>query len=354
MIALISRREMTAIVAGFAAGGQAAAPPDPIGLAEWQEFRRRFMTADGRVVDSGNSNVSHTEGQGWALLFAVAHGDAAGFHQILDWTNRNLRRPEDALHAWRWRPGAVPAVEDPNNATDGDLYIAWALALAAERWRDRRLKSAAEAIAHDLLRLLLREAGGAMVLLPGLQGFEEPARLLLNPSYLAFPAYAAMARLVPDQRWTRLTTDGLALLRRARFGRWSLPPDWLAIDRRSGALALPERWPPRFSFDAIRVPLLLAWGGHGTEPALAAARSFWTDPGHATPPAWTDLTTNEIAGFPGSAGVQALVALAGAAGQGMRAPVGLPRLAEATDYYAASLILLVRLAFRSLGMVVRT
>jgi endoglucanase len=315
-----------------------ARPDDP----EWRSFRQRFLAAEGRVVDSGNGNVSHTEGQGWALLFAVHFNDRASFDRILGWTRRHLQRRGDALFSWRWRPNVARPVDDPNNATDGDIYIAWALLRGAARWSDPGLRAQAVAIGRDLLRLLWREAGGQGVLLPGLNGFESPAELVVNPSYFVFPAYAALAEAVPDPRWERLTADALAILRVGRFGAWGLPPDWLTLPRAGGRPSLPTRWPPRFSFDAVRVPLLLAWGGYAAEPAAAAAVAFWASPGA---PAWVDLRNGAVAEYPISGGIGAIAALAGRV-----RPVPLPAVSSATDYYGASIGLLVALACADHGL----
>jgi endoglucanase len=38
----------------------------------WESYKSRFMMPDGRIIDTGNGNVSHTEGQGFAMLLAVA------------------------------------------------------------------------------------------------------------------------------------------------------------------------------------------------------------------------------------------------------------------------------------------
>jgi len=326
----LPRRALLALLLSHAA--HAAGRGDP----EWRAFRQRFLAPEGRVVDSGNGNVSHTEGQGWGLLLAVHFDDRAGFDQLLGWTRRNLQRRQDALFSWRWRPGVAQPVEDPNNATDGDLYIAWALLRGAERWGDPALRAQAVAIGRDLLRLLWREVGGRAVLLPGLQGFETPAAVVVNPSYFVLPAYRALAEAMPDPRWDRLADDALNILRAARFGRWGLPPDWLALPRAGGAPGLPGNWPPRFSFDAVRVPLLLAWAGQAGEPAVAAALRFWAEPGL---PAWADLRSDAVAPYPASGGVQAIAALAG----GGR-PVPLPPVRSAADYYAACLGLLVAVA----------
>jgi endoglucanase len=271
------------------------------------------------------------------MLLAAIFGDRPAFEALHRWTARTLKRPHDHLFAWRFRPGATPAVDDPNNATDGDLYIAWALLLAGERWRDPALVAAAAAIAHDILRLLTREFGGRLLLLPGAAGFEDRQRLVLNPSYYVFPAFAALAQALPDPRWQRLARDGLAVLREGRFGAWELPPDWLALRKADGAMAPASGWPPRFSFDAVRVPLLLTWAGHGAEPAVTAALRFWSNPARVPPPAWVDLSTGGLAEYPASEGVRSIAAFA-AAGPAMAAP---PRILAVDDYYSSALKMLV-------------
>jgi endoglucanase len=309
----------------------------------WQQFRERFVTPDGRVVDTGNGGISHSEGQGWGMMFALAYQDRATFGALHEWTHATLRRPNEALHAWRFRPGLATPVDDPNNATDGDLYIAWALARAGAIWRDPALTAAAATIARDVLRLLTRWKGGRLLLLPGLVGFEDARRLVLNPSYLVFPAFTALDRVAPDARWRQLGRDGLAILRAARFGHWGLPPDWLAIGQVDHRMAPAEGWPPRFSFDAVRVPLLLAWAGHADEPAALAALRFWTDPAHAAPPAWTDLSTNALSDYPASGGVRAIGAYVSSA-VANSGPFAQLQIVPTDDYYSAALKMLVNLA----------
>jgi endoglucanase len=92
--------------------------------AEWLSFRTRFIQPDGRVIDTANGGQSHSEGQGWGLLFAARFDDREMFDRINAWRLRVLRRKGDALHAWRCRPGPAELVDDNNNATDGDLLIA--------------------------------------------------------------------------------------------------------------------------------------------------------------------------------------------------------------------------------------
>lgn len=312
---------------------------------EWMAFRDRFIRADGRVVDTGNGGVSHTEGQGYGLLFAEYFDDPSSFDRILEWTSRVLARPGDALHFWRYNPSDRNPVADANNATDGDLLIAWALARAALRWGEPDHGRAAANIARDLLRKLTVRVDGQLVLLPGVQGFERPSTVVLNPSYYVFPAFETLARLAPSPAWAELHTQGLALIDRGRFGRWMLPPDWLQVNRITGALAPAPSWPPRCSFDAIRVPLYLAWAGSAA-PVIGAFAAFY-DPRVAGPaPAWVNLTTGAEAPYPASPGMLAVARIAAAAAAGSTGPIDLPSVAEATDYYAAALILLSRIAWQ--------
>jgi endoglucanase len=193
------------------------------------------------------------------------------------------------------------------------------------------------------------------VLLPGARGFERRDHVILNPSYYAFPALRVLARGVPDPAWLHVAADGLALLRRARFGRWGLPPDWLALARSDGRLSLPNGYAPRFSYDAVRVPLYLAWSGLTGEPGLTSAAAFWADPGHGHLPAWTDLTNNAVSPYPASGGISAIARLAIRAQQGGQRETAAERpagtagrpavgTAPAPDYYSAALAALARFA----------
>lgn len=343
----VARRSVLAALPGLATTAASAA-----GSAdEWRLFRDRFLAPEGRLLDTGNAGVSHSEGQGWGLMFAAAFDDRPAFDRILAWTQRVLKRRTDQLHAWRYRPGATPAVADPNNATDGDLYIACGLLMAQARWQHAPYRTLAIAIGRDLLRLTLRERNARPMLLPGISGFESAQGIVLNPSYMVLPVFAALAEAMPGDRWTGIAQESLALLRRARFGAWGLSPDWVLLPAAAGApLRLPAGWPPRFSFDAVRVPLALAWAGELTHPALLGALAFWSDPRWTAPPAWVDLVTGTTAEFAVSPGVRAVAAFAKARIAGPQTAVTLPSVNASGDYYSASLTMLTRVACEATGM----
>jgi endoglucanase len=318
--------------------------PSPHGQAEWLVFRKRFVTPEGRIVDTGNGNVSHTEGQGIGLLCAATFGDREQFDQIHGWTCHVLQHSTDALHAWRFRPNVAVPVADNNNATDGDLLIGLALLTAADRWPDSPYRKAGLAIARDVLRLLVRRVGDRYLLLPGGFGFEQRDAVIVNPSYYVFPALRRFAQELPDPLWNRLWDDGLAVVHGGRFGRWNLPPDWLTIPHTAGAMEPSGKWPARFSFDAVRLPLYLRWGGVVDDPITDAARNFWSANGGASCPAWVDLNTGEMAPYPQSGGMVSIQRYVASSTRQRGAPAPPPMVADARDYYSAALTMLVNVA----------
>ena len=343
----ISRR--LALLGGFATAvaprPSRASPGDD---AEWSAFKGRFLEADGRIVDTGNGGISHSEGQGWGLFLAATFDDRPAFQRILDWTRSTLRRPHDTLHAWRYVPAPAAGVDDLNNATDGDLFIGAALARAARRWGSREYADMAGQIGRDIQRLLVRSGNGRTLLLPGVMGFEKEAAWIINPSYYAFPFVAELAEAAPSPVWQRLRDGGLALIEAGRFGPRQLPPDWLAVERRSGDLSCAPGRPARFSYDAIRIPLYVAWARVPASGLIRSLVQFWSSFPDGTLPAWADLTNGGTAPYPASPGMVAVAQLVLSQVAGAPEPAW-PAIAESPDYYSSVVTMLARVAWRESG-----
>lgn len=307
-------------------------------VTDWETYKRSFVASDGRVVDTGNQGISHSEGQGYGLLLALAADDRETFDRIWQWTKANLQVREDRLFRWRRRPDVPSASEDPNNATDGDLLIAWALLRAGEKWRRSEFHDAAWGVLADVRSKLVRHWRGMSVLLPGAQGFEHEGRLTVNLSYWVFPALRHFARADKQPEvWTELGDSGRRLVAEARFGRWGLPPDWLAL---SEPLTPSERFKPQFGYDAVRIPLYLAWGRESAE-MLRPFLTFWGAFGPFTP-AWTHLRENCMDGDGAPAGMRSIKALVQrVSGSALER---WPETAAGEDYYSSSLRLLSLLA----------
>lgn len=311
----------------------------------WNEYRAKFITLSGRVIDTGQCGVSHSEGQGFAMLLAVAHNDKTTFLQLWEWTQAHLQIRQDRLFAWRWNPADHPPVKDTNNASDGDILIAWALFRAADKWRLKKLRKSANEIVLAIKNNLIYQSSVGPVLLPGINGFQDAKGVDINLSYWIYPAFIEFDKQQPDVLWRELINSGLSLLEKARFGRWQLPPDWLRLESN---MVLSDKYPPRFSFDAVRIPLYLSWGGLNDSAILKPFLSFWdVQKTKNYLPAWTNLNDDDVAQYAISPGAYKVFEL-------MRHTINEEHIVDDQgklkldvkdeDYYSNSLSLLARLA----------
>ncbi|MBV1832800.1 glycosyl hydrolase family 8 [Novacetimonas pomaceti] len=312
--------------------------PDAV-TQQWNIFRSKYFRPDGRIIDTGNGGESHSEGQGYGMLFAVSAGDLPAFEALWTWARTHLQHSTDKLFSWRYLSNHQPPVPDRNNATDGDLLIALALGRAGHRFNRPDFIQDATDIYADILRLMTMKVGPYLVLLPGANGFVKKDTVTLNLSYYVMPSLLQAFDLSGDTKWRAVIEDGLRLISAGRFGQWRLPPDWLAVNRQSGALSIASGWPPRFSYDAIRVPLYLYWA-HMLAPQLQADFAlFWNHFGANALPGWIDLTTGARSPYNAPPGYLAVAECSGLDSAGE-----LPTLDHAPDYYSAALTLLVYIA----------
>ncbi len=325
-----------------------------VDAADWAVFKSRFIRDDGKLVDSFSA-LSHSEGQGYAMLLALAANDRTMFDKIWTWTRTNLKRGDDALLAWNWTPtlgGPGGAIGDSNDATDGDILVAWALHRAARQWTEPGYDRAARPIAQDVLTKLVRDVGGFAVLMPGLSGFDHDGALTVNLSYWIFPAFLSLNEIVPSVRWYELERSGLYFLTAARFGKAQLPSDWMVLKPTAGgglqvSLAQDK---PNYGFDAMRIPLYLLWDRKASAATLAPFLAFWKSAAGDKIPATVNLETGAVSSYPISPGMRAIVAAAERRSSQPDGRIGaaliptLPALADDKDYYSAALGLLVRLA----------
>ncbi|MGF7146896.1 endoglucanase [Sphingomonas zeicaulis] len=288
------------------AGCAPAAPPKPHRIDGWGDFRARFMQPDGRVIDTGNRGISHTESQGYGMVMAEAANDRESFERIYDWTQRTLARHDDALYSWRYDPSLPQPVSDPNNATDGDILIAWALLRAGQRWKVQAWRDRSAQIRASIRMLLIRQRGKRTLLVPGIQGFFHPDRLTINLSYYIWPALDAFRQADGDAAWGPVIRDGEKLLTDARAGPLALPTDWTDVFDDGRALPAIGK-DPYFGFDAIRVPLYLSLAGRqNMAPTIARFWHSYADQNRPIP-AWVDVVTGAVAPYAISEGGCAVV-----------------------------------------------
>ncbi|MGO4834850.1 glycosyl hydrolase family 8, partial [Rhizobiaceae sp. 2RAB30] len=199
-------RWLAATLAALITVGTAIAQPagdaPSITAADWQAYRTKFLDPSGRIIDDANGEISHSEGQGYGMLLAYLAGNRADFDLIWSFTRTELLLRDDGLATWRWDPKSTPHVTDINNATDGDILIAYALALGGDTWKAPELSQAASDLIGAIRKTTIVEHEGRSLLLPGVSGFSATDRPddgpVVNLSYWVYEAFPTFGRIDPD------------------------------------------------------------------------------------------------------------------------------------------------------------
>jgi endo-1,4-beta-D-glucanase Y len=239
-----------------------AASPKCVPWPDWDNFRSRFLSGDGRVIDHGSmSDITTSEGQAYSMFFALVANDRTRFDLILKWTINNLAKGNltDTLPAWQWgkRPDGSWAVMDDNAAADADLWMAYTLTEAGRLWKDSSYTKVGKVLAHRILdeeTATIDKLG--RTLLPGPRSFHLPDDVYrLNPSYYPIQLMRRLAAAYPDTQWDQVVTTSInALLQSSEKG---YAPDWVLFKNKVGFMPDKEK-KAAGSYDAIRVYL---WAG---------------------------------------------------------------------------------------------
>lgn len=288
----------------------------------WNAYANHFIDG-GRVVDFAADSHTTSEGQSYALFFALADNDRARFDNLFAWTQNNLAQGDisQRLPGWLW--GHAPDGEwkllDSNSASDSDCWIAYDLLEAGRLWN----VPAYTQTGRQMLALIAAQEvadlpGFGSMLMPGPTAlWQHNNRWTLNPSYLPLFLFERFAQLDPTGPWGAISMNIPRFLRQSvRHGfamDWvdyvpgdgfypapppgtqPVPPAPTPATAKSAtptqpaqAAAIPK--PPLGSYDAIRVYL---WAGmlDSADPAradllssLAGMGAYLASDDHAAPP----------------------------------------------------------------------
>ncbi len=237
----------------------------------WDGFKSAFVSDDGRVIDRSQEDLrTVSEGQSYALFFALVAQDRKAFDAILQWTENNLSAGDmsQQLPAWIWgKTGESWGVIDANSASDADLWIAYALLEASRVWCNPAYADKARALGELILNKESMEVSGlGLSILPGRTGFvQDDGAVKLNPSYLPPFMMARFANAwADDTRWAQVYLASQKLL--LDTGRTGQYPDWVLYN--NGEMRLPDD-EQRGDYDAIRTYLWIAMSSD-KDPTTAA------------------------------------------------------------------------------------
>ncbi|MED5509446.1 MAG: cellulose synthase complex periplasmic endoglucanase BcsZ [Pseudomonadota bacterium] len=279
----------------------------------WTAFKDKFIQSDGRVIDYQQaSGVTTSEGQAYALFFALVANDKAAFAEILHWTETHLCPAENGicLPAWRWgeQLSGDWGILDPNSASDADLWLTYTLLEAGRLWDQDEYTEKGQ----TLLLLVKQQEVATLpelgpIVLPGRLGFEAiNGWWQLNPSYLPLQLIAGLSFHDNTPLWPAVYRATEALLRQSEAQGFA--HDWVHYHPLHGFLPLNSQ-ANIGSYDAIRVYLWLGMLNPDSPSKQHLLKTYngmlhWFKQGHYWPPEQIDLTTG-IASGRGPAGFSA-------------------------------------------------
>ncbi|MCC5870878.1 MAG: cellulase [Gammaproteobacteria bacterium] len=225
----------------------------------WERFKQAFIEDTGRVIDWTDGARTVSEGQAYALFFALVADDRETFDRLLHWTRDNLAAGDlsENLPAWLWgrnEKNGAWQILDANAATDADLFIIQALLEASRLWEAPAYARVGRAMLDQVRKRAVEEMGERRLLLPGPEGFVAEAGVRLNPSYMPPFQLRFLAHADPEGPWMAILDETLALIEqtapRGVVADWVLAtPHGYQEDPEAGTVG---------SYDAVRVYL---WAG---------------------------------------------------------------------------------------------
>ncbi len=242
----------------------------------WSDFKQRFIEPGGRVVDFSVPQLHTTsEGQSYAMFFALIADDRVTFDRLWQWSIDNLSGGDlgARLPAWQWgkREDGSWGVIDPNAAADADLWYAYGLIEAARVWNHPPYADQA----RTLLRMAARDEvadlpGLGLTLLPAPEGFVLPDQVWrLNSSYLPMSLLRRLAAFDKKGPWTAITRSTSRMITESSANGFTA--DWVAyksLDGKTGRFVVDPVKGDLGSYDAIRTYM---WAGM-TPPSDPLAR----------------------------------------------------------------------------------
>ncbi len=243
----------------------------------WDRYAAKFLSPQGRVIDPERKSMTTSEGQSYAMFFALVAGDDGSFERIRSWTEANLARGDLAkyLPAWSWgrKDDGSWAYSIRTRPADSDLWTAYSLIEAGDLWAKPQYSRTGLA----MLSLIAKRESVSLpqigtVLLPAREGFRpDDSRWILNPSYMPLPLLLAAQRADPKDPWDSMASALLGWLQQASPSGFAM--DWVEYANGKGfsAIGAPgdSSRPAGGSYDAIRVYL---WAGMTARDSPGAAK----------------------------------------------------------------------------------
>ena len=165
-------------------------------------------------------------------MLAYLASSKADFDLIWSFTRTEFLLRDDGLAVWKWDPNSTPHVTDSNNASDGDILIAYALLLAGSGWDRQDLTATAKTMIADNWQIQRDPPSGEADPASRRHGVFRRLSAMMGPvinlSYWIFEAFPNFAAIDSSDRLEPAWQGWLSLIE-SRY-RATLSPGGLDVD----------------------------------------------------------------------------------------------------------------------------
>lgn len=253
-----------------AAPARAQLPPPGAGWPYWNRYAAHFMSSDGRIADPDRDGMTTSEGQAYAMFFALVADDRTSFEKLRTWTEANLAMGDLGQHLPAWSWGHLPAggwgAIDPHSASDADLWLAYDLMQAGKLWDDSKYTQQGNSLLAVIAATEIADLPGfGPVLMPGAVAYfhPDPDHWIVNPSYMMPAVLNYAAHSEGGAAWKGVLHNMIPTLEKTSANGYAM--DWsVYADGKFSPHHGPgnDAKPAQGSYDAIRVYL---WIGIGSQ-----------------------------------------------------------------------------------------
>ena len=196
----------------------------------WDAYSAHFIDPQGRVIDRSAGDRTTSEGQAYAMFFALADNDRATFDRVLTWTQANLAGGDlqARLPAWLWGNDGKGSWQplDPNPASDADVWMAYSLVEAGRLWKVPAYTNLGRKMMDQVAKTEVADLPGfGPMLLPGPVGFQHGQAFTLNPCYMPPFLFERLAQIDPAGPWREIARNIPRLLEQSARHGFAL--DWV-------------------------------------------------------------------------------------------------------------------------------
>ncbi len=236
----------------------------------WNSYSARFVDPQGRVFDPNGDQHTTSENEAYAMFFALTANDRTHFDRLLAWTEVNMAQGDLKMHLparyWAKDASGTWSVQDPNSASDADVWMAYTLIEAGRLWGTPRYSDIGRGMLTQIAQSEVANLPGfGLMLLPGPVGFQRDKTWTLNPSFVPVFLFDRLAVVDPAGPWHQIAGNVPRLLEQS--ARHGFAMDWVTYFPGDGFYPAAEQRPgsypgktdgPGGGYDAIRVYL---WAG---------------------------------------------------------------------------------------------